>query len=799
MDDICTSFPTRDEAKAAMKRLSEVFAEANMHLHKSRQTGDAAPAEKVLGMIWRTEEDQLAVCIPKTDCPTSKRELLSNISKTFDPLGVLSPWLIGGKVQFQRTWKIPELGWDDTLPDDLQREVRIWWEDAHLHSRWFPRSLAVSESAEGDECTFHVFCDASQLAYCAAVYLLKRGESRLVMAKSRLAPMEANLTIPRMELMAALIGTRLVKFIQDALQLQEPRVVFWTDSMDVLYWLWNNKPRKTFVDNRVSSILESTNRDQWRHVGGTDNPADLGTRGLTIAALSSCDKWWEGPTHLMIQSHGLQPSEIDEPSDEAKKETRAENRVRVTTMTTTTPTAEQKTQVLFDFKSCSRLKQLVERTAWVKRFVHNVRNKDHRISGMLTAEERREALNFWIRDAQEQFHAVELQCVKRGDMVPAGSPLTKLRPQLSEDGLLCAIPRTNEPPLTILPGASHITNLIVTEAHQRCFHQGTRATLAQVSADYMIRRRSVKQIVNSCRRCRRYTGTRYHSVDGKLPAFRTEPSRPFSKVGIDFFGPLYVDGSQKVWVLLITCATSRAVHLELVKSQGVDDVKRALRRFFALRSTPELIYSDNARTFHALVPHLPPSVKWKFIPEAAPWWGGFWERLVGITKRCLKITLHQCHLSFDELAVTLYELGFYLNLRPLTSSDEEPLTPAHLLFGVTSIRGVVSYSGDHIDPIDRAWRHRRRVGDHLIRRWIREYVTALRGWSVSPRGRPTRIPAVGDVVLVHGEGPRSRWPMARVDELIAGSDGHCRAAVVYMRGKRTRRPINKLFQLEAAQ
>ena len=77
-------------------------------------------------------------------------------------------------------------------------------------------------------------------------------------------------------------------------------------------------------------------------------------------------------------------------------------------------------------------------------------------------------------------------------------------------------------------------------------------------------------------------------------------------------------------------------------------------------------------------------------------------------------------------------------------------------------------------------------------------MAALRGWTVSPRGRPTRVPVVGDIVLVHGEGPRSRWPMARVDELIIGSDGHCRAAIIYMRAKRTRRPINRLFQLEAA-
>ena len=205
-----------------------------------------------------------------------------------------------------------------------------------------------------------------------------------------------------------------------------------------------------------------------------------------------------------------------------------------------------------------------------------------------------------------------------------------------------------------------------------------------------------------------------------------------------------------------------------------------------------------SKTVHALLSHIPRTVTWRFIPEAAPWWGGFWERMVGITKKCLKITLHQCHLSFDELAVTLYELAFHLNLRPLTVSDNEPLTPAHLLFGVSSILGIVSRSGVDEDRVDRAWRHRRRVGDNLLRRWTREYVTTLRSWTVSPRGRPTRLPAVGDVVLVHGEGPRSRWSLPRVQSLIVGHDGHPRAASILMRGKITRRPLNRLFHLEAA-
>ena len=124
--------------------------------------------------------------------------------------------------------------------------------------------------------------------------------------------------------------------------------------------------------------------------------------------------------------------------------------------------------------------------------------------------------------------------------------------------------------------------------------------------------------------------------------------------------------------------------------------------------------------------------------------------------------------------MTLYELAFPINLRPLTVGDGEDLiTPAHFLFGVTTIDGVVCPSLSEANA-SRAWRHRRRANDHLNRRWTSEYVSALRCWSTSPRGRPSRVPSVGDVVLVHNEGPRGRWPLARVTALLRGPDGRAR-------------------------
>ena len=482
MDDICTTFGSHQKAEEGMKRMSELFQDANMQLHKARRSGDSTTDTRVLGMLWNSEVDQLGVDVPKLQCPTTKRELLSVISKTFDPLGVLTPWLIQGKALFQRTWREASTqSWDQLLPEKLQKELEAWWKGSPNKIVWFPRSIITSE--EGSDRVFHVFCDASKQAYCAVVYLVNteaqeaRERSRLVMAKGRLAPLDPKLTIPRLELMAALIGARLMKFIQEALKIQEPNVVYWTDSTDVLYWIWNDKPRKMFVENRVSAILKLTSPAQWRHVKGVDNPADIGTRGVSISAVAVSEMWWMGPQHLLGNCSDNQEVEVPELSSEAQKEIRSEARQKVTTVTTSGMTHITKKDRLFDITACSKLKQVVERTAWIRRFVHNVRHqKEERQAGPLTPAERHRALQFWIHEAQQSAYKAELECLMKGELLPSGSPLEKLRPQISEAGILCAVPRTNEPPLPVLPELAHVTMLIIDEAHRRCFHQNTRVT-----------------------------------------------------------------------------------------------------------------------------------------------------------------------------------------------------------------------------------------------------------------------------------------------------------------------------------
>lgn len=131
----------------------------------------------VLGLMWRSETDELAVIVPEMSCPRTRAELLSTVARPFDPLGLLNPWLVRGKPLFQRS-RTEDLAWNDPFLDDLQEAVDTWWRETASKAVWFPRAALIC--GVGTEPELHVFYDASQSAYCAVVYVLQGGEQRLL-------------------------------------------------------------------------------------------------------------------------------------------------------------------------------------------------------------------------------------------------------------------------------------------------------------------------------------------------------------------------------------------------------------------------------------------------------------------------------------------------------------------------------------------------------------------------------------------------------------------------------------------
>ena len=177
------------------------------------------------------------------------------------------------------------------------------------------------------------------------------------------------------------------------------------------------------------------------------------------------------------------------------------------------------------------------------------------------------------------------------------------------------------------------------------------------------------------------------------------------------------EGEHKVYICLFTCAVSRAVHLEVVVELSMECFLQAFQRFVSRRSLPRLMLSDNATTYLTAAEELQKlvssaalmenlcrrGVEWRFIPKRAPWFGGFWERLIALTKAALKKVLGRTHATLESLQTIVVEVEAVLNNRPLTHTssdvtDAEPITPSHLLYG----RPIVSLTHRDVqdDEID---------------------------------------------------------------------------------------------------
>ncbi|XP_064462311.1 uncharacterized protein LOC135372771 [Ornithodoros turicata] len=253
----------------------------------------------------------------------------------------------------------------------------------------------------------------------------------------------------------------------------------------------------------------------------------------------------------------------------------------------------------------------------------------------------------------------------------------------------------------LLPAKHRLRELLVLDVHRRLHHTGVQDTLCELRLKYWIVKglQTVRRVLQTCLQCRRRRLSSQTAPVAPLPRERVTPTNQFDVVGVDIAGPLYVheDGKQrKAYIVLLTCGVTRAVQLELATGMSAQHFLSAFRRFPSRRGVPSLMMSDNARTFHQVSRLLSSEdvlnfaatyrIPWKFIVERAPWWGGWWERMVRSVKDALKRCLGRQRLTFEELAKALCEAECIVNCRPLTyvtseTEDLDSLTPADFLVG----------------------------------------------------------------------------------------------------------------------
>ena len=256
----------------------------------------------------------------------------------------------------------------------------------------------------------------------------------------------------------------------------------------------------------------------------------------------------------------------------------------------------------------------------------------------------------------------------------------------------------------------------------------------------------------------------------------------------------------------------------------MDNFLQAFRRFVGRRSLPQLLISDNGSTFLAVAEELKTlftstelsealahkGTQRKFIPKRAPWFGGFWERLVGLTKNTLKKILGRTHITLEGLQTIIVEVEALLNERPLTYtscdiSDPEPISPSQLLQGRRIVTLPYPMTQDD-DPEfgnndDSALRHRAKrqvlLIDHFWKRWRNEYLTPLRETHRTTGNNDQQV-KVGDVVLVHDDTKRVNWKLAVIESVNKGRDNIIRSANIRTSTGRTNHPISRLYPLEVS-
>ena len=444
------------------------------------------------------------------------------------------------------------------------------------------------------------------------------------------------------------------------------------------------------------------------------------------------------------------------------------------------------------------------------------------LTGEVTVEEVSDAENYWIRDMQ-----IDLQKMNKFPQLKSQFAIST-----DKDGILRAKGRIQKAEIEtktkfpiVLPNQHYVAVLIARDAHERVFHNGVSDTMSYIREKFWILRlrQFLKGLIYRCVLCRRMEGKPYPvRPPPPLPEFRVVLSEPFSTTGVDFAGPLYIrchaGETEKAYIALFSCAATRALHLELVPGQSSPAFIRCLQRFIGQRGAPHLVLSDNAKTFVAedLKAFLRERrISWQFNLSKSPWRGGMYERMVRMTKRCLKKKLGKARVSYEELETVLIEIESVINNRPLTyvgdEIDKGPITPNHLIYGRKLLpvnhRGVLKEKHDIVLNNEKAVKriqYTQHLINHFNQRWQKEYLLNLRQYhNLKVKENAKKRIQKNDMVLIHNDGPRLQWRLGKVKELLVSSDGEVRGAKIETvtpgyKSVVLERPLQLLYPLEVS-
>jgi len=791
VDDIVVSMSRTEDLSQFVDDSTEIFNRMSMNLHKWK-TNTTLPniestesTETILGVKWNPAKDILSIKIPESSVINTKRSLASYLCSIFDPLGFLLPFSNQFKMLLQQCWLI-KASWDEALPENICKEISKLLHDAKiLQSFSVSRWLGFSEGCTNVHLC--VFGDASTSCYstCAYIYFDIENETRssFLCAKSRIASKKQH-TVPRLELLAALITARLANSIESIFPHDFfSRVMCFSDSQVVLGWIRNKtKTYKPFIMNRLLEIRRLSDTESWHYVPSESNPADLATRKVSVRCWFKNNLWWKGPDVKKVLS-ATAPATKDDQQE-------------VTQMQTTTSKLVQ----LMDFNRFSNYRRLLNTMMYVLKFVNY----------QWSSNKLQDSENKVIQLVQAECFSEEINRLSQNAPINRSSKLSTLQPFMDEKGILRSKGRLQDSEQSysikhpiILPKNHYVTQLLVRHYHDTNIHAGVSTLVTILRQKYWILqcRRVCKTIIHNCITCKKQRLTHCSEEFAPLPPERVRQFslHPFEFTGLDYLGPIVtLNNHKKLYILLLTCMQTRAIHLECTTSLNLTDLCNALTRFFSRRGVPPQLRSDNAKTFKAASLQLSsPRLLWVFNIEAAPWTGGCWERLVRSVKTCLRTSLLNFKKDYPDIEALVCYCEYVINSRPLTYStgnDESvlPLCPNNFTHPCYHADTDCNSNQTH-HTIIKSMQCNRNIIHNFWKRWQREYITYLNKNPSAKRGPEIKI---GDIMVLN-EGPiKTTRSLVKVVDLIYSRDNKVRAVKILHNRKIKQRPIKLLHSLE---
>ncbi|XP_055550504.1 uncharacterized protein LOC129733001 [Wyeomyia smithii] len=787
---------------ALLKDVPEFMQEGIMHI----QDPAVNAVIKTLGVAWRPQEDCFTFIVAENSCVEgsllSKRMILSEIAKIFDPLGLVGQVVTAAKLIMRELWTF-NLGWDQPVPTEL---ANLWTDfhkqSNHLNDLTIPRWI-LSERTYTVE--IHGFADASDLAYGACLYsrLVKTDGSaslRLICSKSRILPRkkegQKQITTPRAELLAAQLLSRLAVAQLNALDVK-------FDSVSA---------RNSTINRAVQLEVHPFQVD----------PADLISRGVQPKNLLTNDLWWNGPPTLRyVDGH------FKEPTSNPEEELPELRNVVLVTM--------QRYPRIQIFDRISRYSIIQRAMAYVVRFYDYVRSGRKSLTkGLPTAFEITRATSLIIRMVQYEAFELEINTLKAGKEFKF--PTRNSNPFIDGDGILrvgghlnnAAIPYQHKHQ-ALLPEKHPLTITLIRYLHGMNLHIGQRGLLGIVRQEYwpMNAKSVIRKIFHQCVPCFRTKPTRASQLMENLPDYRVQPSPVFAHTGIDFAGPFKIRSNNKMrnaatlkgYVCLFVCMATRAIHLEAVSDLTTEGFMGALKRFVSRRGLVKKLYSDNVTNFEGASNEMSRlaalfreeqlqlkmnkfcgerAIEWTFIPPRSPHFGGIWEAGVESVKSHLKLVMAEQKLSFEQFSTVLAQIEAILNSRPLVPMSEDPndidvITPAHFLIA-REFQAIQEPSYEEI-PLGRLsqWQLVQELKQRFWRLWSEDYLHEL---QKRPKDVEVIEYQVGALVLIVDENtPPLQWQMARIIVLHPGNDGHTRVVSLRTKDGVTKRAVKKICLL----